>query len=102
MRLAPEPIAMSCRSALGPWAVSGPAIEAGREALRDREWLDEARAARAADARRVGCSSAAVADAPLRGTILYRLLESPRAPSCSGFWESMASGSGGFSIARTC
>src|SRR3712207_7852416 len=38
--LAPEPVATSLRSALGPWAVSGPALEAGRTALRDREWLE--------------------------------------------------------------
>ncbi|MGF9761295.1 threonine-phosphate decarboxylase CobD [Microvirga sp. 0TCS3.31] len=78
--LAPEPVVTKLRSALGPWAVSGPAIEAGREALRDRKWLDEARAARAADAGRVDALLASLADVPLRGTILYRLLESPRAP----------------------
>ncbi len=77
--VAPEPIAMKLRSALGPWAVSGPAIEAGRKALRDREWLDSARVARSADARRLDALLIGVAEAPLRGTILYRLLESPRA-----------------------
>jgi cobalamin biosynthetic protein CobC len=78
--LAPEPIATTLRSALGPWAVSGPAIEAGRKALRDREWLQAARAARAADAGRLDSLLSSVADAPMCGTILYRLLESPRAP----------------------
>jgi cobalamin biosynthesis protein CobC len=77
--LAPEPIAVTLRAALGPWSVSGPALEAGRMALRDREWLDAARSARSADARRLDALLMPVAEAPLRGTILYRLLESPRA-----------------------
>lgn len=78
--LAPEPVATRLRSALGPWAVSGPAMETGRKALRDREWLEAARSARAADASRLDALLVSLADAPLRGTILYRLLESPRAP----------------------
>ncbi|WP_201860906.1 threonine-phosphate decarboxylase CobD [Microvirga soli] len=77
--VAPEPITIKLRSALGPWAVSGPAIEAGRKALRDRQWLDSAREARTADARRLDALLMHVAEAPLQGTILYRLLESPRA-----------------------
>jgi cobalamin biosynthetic protein CobC len=77
--LAPEPIATSLRSALGPWAVSGPAIQIGRQALRDREWLGAAQAARAADARRLDTLLEPVTETPLRGTILYRLLESRKA-----------------------
>jgi cobalamin biosynthetic protein CobC len=78
--VAPEIIATRLRSALGPWAVSGPAIEIGRQALRDREWLDAARAARAADACRLDSLLSPVAERPLRGTILYRLLRSRHAP----------------------
>ncbi|MEE1655135.1 threonine-phosphate decarboxylase CobD [Microvirga sp. CF3062] len=77
--LAPEPISTSLRSALGPWAVSGPAIEVGRKALRDQGWLDAARVARTDDACRLDALLRPVADAPLRGTILYRLLEGSRA-----------------------
>jgi cobalamin biosynthetic protein CobC len=77
--LAPEPIAAMLRSALGPWAVSGPAIEVGRKALRDWEWLESAQAARAADASRLDALLSPLADAPLRGTILYRLLDSRQA-----------------------
>lgn len=77
--LAPEPIALMFRSALGPWAVSGPALEVGRKALRDREWLEAAQAGRAADARRLDALLSSATRTPLRGTILYRLLESPRA-----------------------
>jgi cobalamin biosynthetic protein CobC len=36
-------VAASLRGALGPWAASGPAIEIGRLALRDRTWLARAR-----------------------------------------------------------
>ncbi len=78
--IAPPSLAAPLREALGPWAVSGPAIEAGRLALRDREWLAAAKGARAADASRLDGLLASLADAPPRGTILYRLLESRRAP----------------------
>jgi cobalamin biosynthetic protein CobC len=74
--LAPEPIATRLSSALGPWAVSGPAIETGRKALRDQEWLEAARADRTADAHRLDALLSSVSDATPRGTILYRLLES--------------------------
>jgi cobalamin biosynthetic protein CobC len=90
--LAPTPIAAGLRSALGPWAVSGPAIETGRLALRDRRWLLAARAARLDDARRLDALLGPVAEAPLRGTVLYRLLETKRAPELfrclgeSGIW----------------
>jgi len=77
--VATETIAIKLRAALGPWAVSGPAIEAGRKALRDRDWLEAARAARTHDARRLDVLLEPLAEAPLRGTTLYRLLESPRA-----------------------
>ncbi|MFC1458946.1 threonine-phosphate decarboxylase CobD [Microvirga arabica] len=77
--VAPEPIAARLRSALGPWAVSGPALEAGRKALRDREWLEATRADRTVDARRLDALLSSVSDATLRGTILYRLLESSSA-----------------------
>lgn len=77
--LAPEPIIMGLRSALGPWAVSGPAIETGRKALRDRAWLEAARVDRTSDARRLDDLLRSVSDATLQGTILYRLLETSRA-----------------------
>lgn len=66
-------LAARLRDALGPWAVSGPAIAAGSAALADRTWLAPAAAARAVDAARL--------DALLRGwgevvggTRLFRLL----------------------------
>src|SRR5262249_10931846 len=40
--LAPPPLAASIRRELGPWAVSGPALEIGRRALGDDGWLPAA------------------------------------------------------------
>jgi aspartate/methionine/tyrosine aminotransferase len=46
-------LAEELRSALGPWAVSGPAIEIGARALADEGWRRSAAEDRAADARRL-------------------------------------------------
>jgi cobalamin biosynthesis protein CobC len=78
--IASSSLAAPLRAALGPWAVSGPATEAGRRALRDRDWFAGARRARAADARRLDAMLAPLADVAPKGTILYRLMESRRAP----------------------
>jgi cobalamin biosynthesis protein CobC len=78
--VAAESTAATLRAALGPWAVAGPAIEIGRQALQDRDWLMAAGQARAADARRLDSVLAPVSDQAPRGTSLYRLTESRRAP----------------------
>jgi cobalamin biosynthetic protein CobC len=72
--IARGPAGAMLRAALGPWSVSGPAIAAGRAALRDRAWLAAARASRSADARRLDALLASVGADPIRGTILYRLV----------------------------
>ncbi|MCE4222237.1 threonine-phosphate decarboxylase [Methylobacterium sp. C25] len=51
--LAAPALARRIETALGPWAVSGPAIAAGLAALPDRAWCREAAAARAQDAARL-------------------------------------------------
>lgn len=64
---------------LGPWAVSGPAIEIGRLALDDEAW---ARAARRKLSEAAAMLDAFLADRGLRvlgGTDLYRLVETDRA-----------------------
>jgi cobalamin biosynthesis protein CobC len=63
------------RRALGPWSVSGPAMEVGRRALRDRAWRQAAQEARTEDARRLDALLAPHSDGALRGTILYRLMD---------------------------
>ncbi len=67
------------REELGPWAVSGIAVEIGRRALADAAWRDAARENLAADATRL---DAVLTRAGLRivgGTSLFRLAKSPRA-----------------------
>jgi cobalamin biosynthetic protein CobC len=68
------------RDALGPWAVSGPALAIGRAALADGAWLAAARARLAAE---VPVLDALIAAAGLRvvgGTCLFRLAEGDAAP----------------------
>lgn len=68
------------RTMLGPWVVSGPAIEVGWQALRDHAWLAAAQEARAADSHRLDTILTPVAEAAPTGTTLYRLIESEKAP----------------------
>lgn len=72
------------RDAMGPWAVAGPALGIGAQALADAEWLAQAGAARAADAARLDALLAPLL-APLGeiigGTALFRLLATPAAPA---------------------
>jgi cobalamin biosynthetic protein CobC len=64
---------------LGPWAVAGPALHVGAVALGDAEWLFNAGEARAADSKRLDALLASHGRV-VGGTVLYRLLETPRAP----------------------
>lgn len=65
---------------LGPWAVAGPALHVGAVALGDAEWLSKAGEARAADSTRLD-TLLAPHGRIVGGTGLYRLLETPQAPS---------------------
>ncbi|WP_232631245.1 threonine-phosphate decarboxylase CobD [Methylobacterium sp. Leaf118] len=58
--------------ALGPWAVSGPAIAAGCAALPDTDWRRAAAAARARDAARLDRMIARAGGRPVGGTCLFR------------------------------
>ncbi len=51
--VAEKPIIDRIRDELGPWAVSGPALEIGRRALADSAWLEAAAARLATDRRRL-------------------------------------------------
>lgn len=90
--IAQPDIADALRKALGPWAVAGPAIAVGREALRDRNWRDAAARARAADAARLGNLLLQATGVATVGTSLYRMVESPAAAALfshlgrSGIW----------------
>ena len=60
-------------AALGPWAVSGPALAIGRRALADEGWRTAAATARARDAARLDALVAAAGGTVLGGTRLFRL-----------------------------
>jgi cobalamin biosynthetic protein CobC len=61
------------RSAVGPWAVSGPAIEIGRRALMDNRWLTEAAARLQSEADRLDRWLQSAGFEIAGGTALFRL-----------------------------
>ncbi|MGJ4944892.1 threonine-phosphate decarboxylase CobD [Bradyrhizobium sp. HKCCYLS1011] len=69
--------------ALGPWAVSGPALAIGTAALGDDRWLEQARARLTLDGQRLdallsaaGCTPLSSGSVTLCGSPLFRLVES--------------------------
>jgi cobalamin biosynthesis protein CobC len=62
-------------SMLGPWRVSGPAIEIGRRALLDRDWADETIARLTRDALRLDVLAREAGWTLVGGTPLFRLYE---------------------------
>ena len=64
------------RRALGPWPVSGAAIEIGLRALGDDAWLSETRAQAHRDAARLDELLRAAGFAPAGGTPLFRWIKS--------------------------
>lgn len=74
-------IADQVRRALGPWAVSGPAIAIGKVALADGAWKAATASARAVDARRLDDAMTGVVDRIIGGTCLFRLYEHKSAPA---------------------
>jgi cobalamin biosynthetic protein CobC len=66
-------VARALREALGAWPASGPALEIGRRALADPEWLEAAGARLEADARWLDAVLAAAGFAIVGGTRLFRL-----------------------------
>lgn len=78
--VAHDTVAEALRRVLGPWSVSGPAMEVGRQALRDHEWKRAAQEARASDARRLDALLGPRSECAVAGTILYRLMSGSRAP----------------------
>lgn len=68
-------IIAALKEALGPWQVSGPAIEIGTEALRDFAWADQTRTRLAKDTDRLDALMEGSKAATLGGTTLFRLYE---------------------------
>lgn len=63
------------RDAVGPWQVSGPALQIGAEALSDFAWADETRARLTADADRLDTLMEGIGAVAIGGTTLFRLYE---------------------------
>jgi len=78
--LADPTIATRLSAGLGPWAVSGPALEIGLTALGDRAWQDAQRLRLAKDAARLDGLLAAQGITVSGGTSLHRFVRTPSAP----------------------
>jgi cobalamin biosynthetic protein CobC len=72
--------AASIRAALGPWPVSGPAIDIGLRALPDRPWLRATKQRLGQDVTRLDAILQQAALEIIGGTLLFRLAESEAAP----------------------
>ncbi len=78
--LAPMEIAQKLRFDLGPWAISGPALEYGARALADRQWQAEMRQRLCEDAAALDALLLQYGFEILGGTSLYRYLLTKQAP----------------------
>lgn len=76
--LARSGIAETIRGALGPWQVSGPAIEIGRNAFAHTAWKETIRDRLAADADRLDALLRGAGLKLVGGTLLFRLVASDR------------------------
>jgi cobalamin biosynthesis protein CobC len=72
-------LAARLRDELGPWAVSGPALEVGKIALDDEAWLTAAAQRLAEDRERLDALLVAAGFTLLGGTPLFRLADHPQA-----------------------
>ena len=77
--LGPDDLVHRLRDLLGPWAVSGPALDAGLAALGDRAWAAAMRVRLAASALALDACLARHGLAVIGGTLLFRLVETPDA-----------------------
>ncbi len=77
--LAAPDLAATLRAALGPWPVSGPAIEIGKQALADRAWLQAAKQRLSRDVQRLDALLDQSGLVIVGGTLLFRLATSGRA-----------------------
>ena len=68
-------------TALGPWSVSTPAARLGLRALGDRAWIDATRRRLAERAAALDVLLLKAGFTVIGGTVLFRLVDSPRAPA---------------------
>ncbi len=79
--LTAEPLAEKLKDELGPWAVSGPALEYGLKALGDSDWQRANRQRLEVDAARLDRLLAAAGLPQSTGTALFRFLRFAGAPA---------------------
>ncbi|MSP52485.1 MAG: threonine-phosphate decarboxylase [Alphaproteobacteria bacterium] len=77
--LAPRPVTAALREALGPWAVSGPALAVGTSALADQRWIDATRERLARARAKLDRLLTENGLSMIGGTDLFRLVEHRRA-----------------------
>ncbi|SFG37373.1 L-threonine O-3-phosphate decarboxylase [Methylobacterium gossipiicola] len=82
--LAEPDLAARLAEALGPWAVSGPALAIGGAALADTAWREAATVARGADADRLDRMIARAGGTVVGGTRLFRTADFPDGPGLFG------------------
>jgi cobalamin biosynthesis protein CobC len=82
--IAAPPLAARLRNALGPWAVSGPALAAGVKALGDTAWAERTRTRLAKAAERLDTILAGADCEIVGGTSLFRLVRNKAAQSLFG------------------
>ena len=78
--LAPEPFARRLREALGPWAVSGAAVEIGVQAYGDAAWIAQSAARLAQEGERLDALLGEKGFEIVGGTPLFRLARRDDAP----------------------
>jgi cobalamin biosynthesis protein CobC len=77
--LAAPPLAGRIAAALGPWAVSGPALAVGEQALADSAWIERTRLRLDTSAHRLDTMLTDLALPIVGGTSLFRLVQTPAA-----------------------
>jgi cobalamin biosynthetic protein CobC len=77
--LAAPPMADKLRAALGPWAVSGPALAVGAKALADAAWIERTRRRLEKTAKRLDTALAGSGLEIVGGMSLFRLARAPTA-----------------------
>ncbi len=77
--LAAPPMAARLSAALGPWAVSGPALAVGAKALADAAWIERTRSLLAKAAKRLDAILTGAGLEIVGGTSLFSLTRTPAA-----------------------
>lgn len=81
--IAEPAVAAALADALGPWAVSGPALSLGRAALADEAWAETTRATLARERAALDDALAQAGLTVVGGTDLFRLVSTPDAAALS-------------------